>query len=291
MDLNNLITTIVSSTAGIVAIIGGFLVSRVISLSNDQGFLKRKLDDLNLNIKSKEELLVSINDYLFEDDLNDFVTVSNMQLLLKNYSLEEIIEEDEYTLLSKEELEPHFNVLSEIKEEVFEFYHDEAFTKDGFKELIQQQKIKHPERSDWYEVMLDALVKNYTSKDPWLFTPPTFPTITDSSYYKEKVKQKDQLSYEIRVLNSQKEEQEKAIKNDLETTWIWPGIGVLIYSSIVGILYPATLLPYPQDYYNDEQTKLLLLVLFGSSLILLFTYLIVAIYKITNFKTKNKISK
>ncbi|WP_263406693.1 hypothetical protein [Niallia endozanthoxylica] len=36
MDLNSLITTIISSSAALVAIIGGFLVSRVIALSSEQ---------------------------------------------------------------------------------------------------------------------------------------------------------------------------------------------------------------------------------------------------------------
>lgn len=46
MDLTGLITTIVTSIAALVAIIGGLLVSRVISLANDKQFYQRELDML-----------------------------------------------------------------------------------------------------------------------------------------------------------------------------------------------------------------------------------------------------
>jgi hypothetical protein len=46
LDLDILITTIVTSTAAIVAIIGGFLVSRVISLSSEQNVAESRLLDI-----------------------------------------------------------------------------------------------------------------------------------------------------------------------------------------------------------------------------------------------------
>uniref|UniRef100_UPI001ED998B1 hypothetical protein n=1 Tax=Paenisporosarcina sp. TG-14 TaxID=1231057 RepID=UPI001ED998B1 len=70
----------------------------------------------------------------------------------------------------------------------------------------------------------------------------------------------------------------------IEANWIWSGIGVLMYSSVVGILYPAILLPYPTNYYNDLQTKTLIITLFSSGLLAIFLYLIIAVSKMTSRK-------
>lgn len=289
MDLTSLISTIISSTAALVAIIGWLLVSRVISLSNDQSFLKRKIDEINISIESKTDLVNSITKFLFEDDLDDFVTKDNMKLLIKDYSLEEIIKEDDYTYLSKEELEPYFLILLEIKDEIFKLNKIEGCTFGDIEEKIEHKEIQNIERSEWYSIMLDAI------KD--VISPSTKGWISDIRYktlapppvntdYKDKQREKEQLIYEIGFLHKQKLEQERAINEQLETKWVWSGIGVLIYSSIIGILYPATLLPYKTNFYNDGQTKVFLLILFGSCLFSIFIYLIFAINKITNYKTK-----
>lgn len=289
MDLTSLISTIIGSTAALVAIIGGFLVSRVISLSNDQSFLKRKLDEINITIESKTDLVNSITKFLFEDDLEDFVTKENMKLLIKDYSLEEIIIEDEYTYLSKEELEPYFHILLEIKDEIFKLNKVDGNTLSELEEKIEQKKIKHIERSAWYSIMLDAIKDVlFPSTKGWIAEIKYKSTVPPSvnTDYRDKQREKEQLIYEIEFLHKQKLEQERAINDQLETKWVWSGIGVLIYSSIIGILYPATLLPYKTNFYNDAQTKVFLLILFGSCLFSIFIYLIFAINKITNYKNK-----
>src|SRR5699024_3830435 len=57
MNLEVLISTIVTSTAALIAIIGGFLVSRVITLSSEQNGINRKLRELNNEINAKKNLL------------------------------------------------------------------------------------------------------------------------------------------------------------------------------------------------------------------------------------------
>lgn len=283
MDLTSLISAIISATAALVAIIGGFLVSRVISISNDQSFLKRREDALRTDIKHKKELLEKVNTYLFEDDLEDFVTKDNLILLLKGKKLEEIIKESEFTFLTQEELSPHFDILIEIKEEVEDFIVSEDFEKKSIDEIIDQTDIKHPGRSDWYKKMEDAIQELYsppTSQFPY-FSPPRIP---DHTEYRLKKREKEQLLNEIKILESQRTELENTINDYIEGSSIWSGIGVLIYSSLVGILYPATLLPYPINYYNDAQTKTLVIILFGSGLLSIFLYLIIAVYKMISRK-------
>lgn len=287
MDLTSLISAIISATAALVAIIGGFLVSRVISISNDQSFLQRIIDGLKTDIKHKKELLEEVNTYLFEDDLEDFVTEDNLTLMLEGKKLEEIIKEAEYTYLSQEELSPYFNILIEIKEEIENHIQSEGLEKNSTDRLIDQKDMKYPVRSDWYKTMEDAILDFYSpSSSPFshipLLPPSRIPFNTEE--YKYKKREKEQLSNEIKILESQRTEHENTINNYIEGSWIWSGIGVLIYSSLVGILYPATLLPYPINYYNDAQTKTLVIILFGSGLLSIFLYLIIAVYKMISRK-------
>lgn len=75
VDLTSLISTIVTSVSALVAIIGGLLVSRVISLANDKHFIQWQVDELQLNIDHKKRILADIEFFLLEDDLDDFITI------------------------------------------------------------------------------------------------------------------------------------------------------------------------------------------------------------------------
>ena len=56
MDLNGLISTIISSTAALVAIIGGFLVSRVITLSGEKNGILKKIKEIDKELDIKNTL-------------------------------------------------------------------------------------------------------------------------------------------------------------------------------------------------------------------------------------------
>ena len=62
MDLTSLISTIITSTAALVAIIGGFLVSRVISISGEQNAEVKKLKEIQekVRIQKKQQAIVSL---------------------------------------------------------------------------------------------------------------------------------------------------------------------------------------------------------------------------------------
>ena len=73
IDLNILISTIISATAALVAIIGGFLVSRVITLSSEKNSIVRRLKEINNELSNKQEILDRVELILLEDDVDDFI--------------------------------------------------------------------------------------------------------------------------------------------------------------------------------------------------------------------------
>lgn len=293
MDLNNLITTIISSTAALVAIIGGFLVSRVISLSSEQNSIKRKIREIDNDIFAKKELAESVKEYLFEDDLDDFVTKENILRMFEEKSLEDIIDEDGYTGLCKEELEPYFEQLEDIINEMLYMIEKSGTEYETLGELYKLNNIKYPNRKDWYDKVYDAIVElnEPKSKDgsfisdmfaSVLKSPDTSPNI----YYRDKEKELDRLSDDIRILDLQKDGQLKILDDYGKPKWIWSGLFVLIYASIVGIVFPSTLLPYPAETYDDSLTKWTILGLFFSQLLVLFIYLGLAMRKLTHTEEK-----
>ncbi|MEC1155033.1 hypothetical protein [Cytobacillus horneckiae] len=290
MDLNGLISTITTSTAALVAIIGGFLVSRVISLASDQNGIKRRIREIKKDLDAKREMLENAERFLFEDDLNDFVSNDNIKLIILGRTLEEVIEEDEYDLLTEEEVEPYYKQVKQIALEIAELQNstDEYYDKfSKFKEAFKD--FKYPDRMNWYEkvfkVMDDMAQPESNFPLGGFKFRPAVPNINTD--YKDTRKEQDRLNDDIRVLELQLAEQLKILNDYGKPKWVWSGMFVLIYSCGVGIVYPSTLLPYSTDTYDDVLTKWFLLGLFFSQLVALFVYLGFAMYKLTNDKDES----
>jgi len=287
MDLNNLITTITTSTAALVAIIGGFLVSRVISISSEQNGIKRKIREIKNDLIAKRDIIINIEKYLFEDDLNDFVTNENIKRMLSGKTLEDIIEKDEYTFLSIEELEPYFRQLRDIAQELLDLMgkSDKIYTK--FSQFNKDfYDFIYPDRKEWYAMIFEEIYKSSQSRPTGMISGigyGSFNNVNTNTDYKDSKREKERIENEVTILELQKKEQIKMLDDYGQPKWIWSGLFVLIYASIVSIIYPSTLLPYPPNTYNDIQTKWLILSLFYSQLLALFIYLGIAMNKLTHF--------
>jgi hypothetical protein len=92
MDLNTLISNIVTSTAALVAIIGGFLISRVIiTLSSGKTGVKRKLNEVKNDVFAKEEMFKKIEQDILDEDAEDFIDYNYKDLLFNEKYFEEIV--------------------------------------------------------------------------------------------------------------------------------------------------------------------------------------------------------
>ncbi|MGM0853464.1 MAG: hypothetical protein ACQEWI_12760 [Bacillota bacterium] len=99
--------------------------------------------------------------------------------------------------------------------------------------------------------------------------------------YKEKKKELGQLELEVIILPTQREEQERILKDSGNPKYVMSGLVVLAYASVAGMIYPSTLLPYPTDQtYDDTLTKWWILSLFFSQIIAIFIYLFIAMKRL-----------
>jgi hypothetical protein len=296
MDLNGLISTITTSTAALVAIIGGFLVSRVISLSSEQTGIKRKVREVKNDLMAKKELLQNVENYLLYDDAKQFLK-DNILKILKKESLSIIINKDKRNYRSEEELNPFFKDMEDIIEDLYRLFDRLEEIEDDFGDFFIKNKhlLRNVEKKEFYEIAYEGMIDWVNSEHSEINTLglagisiKTFPLIPVVNLeYKEKEREQTRLMDDIRVLGLQIDEQRKILDDYGKPQWVWGGLAVLVYACFVGIVYPSMLLPYPENIYNDDLTKKFLLILFFSQLVSLIFYLGFAMYKLTNDKEES----
>lgn len=284
-DLTSLITTVASSTAALVAIIGGFLVSRVISLSSEHGGIKKRIDEVNVDILNKKDRLQIINDWLYNFDANDFANQETIKLIVDSKSLQEIIDERNFKRLSYEELQPIYNTMSNAFDEMYTYLF-EGTKKDIFFSDLKFEDIKkdsHTMNFSQYENIYLMIFEElrYGSE-------PSINFKSDYDSYRTKKESKKNAELDLKVLEKHKESLLQMYYDYAKPKGVISGLFVLAYASLVSIVYPLTLLPYPTEYYNDNQTKWLVLGLFFSQLLFLFAYLFWQVHKLSSIK-KTKI--
>lgn len=301
MDLTTLISSIITATAALVAIIGGFLVSRVISLSSERSTIERRMREINNDISVKEEMYERSNAALLEEDANDFIIEHHEDLVLNDKSVEQLVNESDYNGITKAKLDPFIKQFDSVKDEVITIIqkHEGSTIPSNFDDIITgKSDLSNPDKKSWYELIYDVIYKNMPKEKPANkfgiphFTPPSLNLSTvkpagEYQRYRDMVKERDQLADDLGALRAQKKEQKKILDDYGTPHGMWAGLGVLIYACIVGIAYPSTLLPYPINYYNDVETKWILLTLFFSELIVLFVYLAFSLYRLTSNQKEN----
>ena len=284
MDLNILISTIITATAALVAIIGGFLVSRVITLAGEKQSIERRLKEIDNDLKIKTEMLENIENIILEEEINDFIIENCEDLITENKTPQELLRENDSFELTEEDLTPHVEKLLSIKEIILESIEKSGQFPDDFDDFVKNSGIKIDTNRTWYEAVYNTLLK-IASRNSWnlLLMPPIHST-SNVIEHRDKRRERDRLKNEVQVLTARKIEQEKILNEYGKPTGLWSGLFVLIYSFIVGIAYPSLLLPYPEGTYNDEKTKWLLIILFFSALFAIFAYLVISMYKLTQRK-------
>lgn len=303
MDLNLLIATVVTATAALIAIIGGFLISRVITLSSEQSGIRRRLREINIDIAAKEHLYIEAEENLLEEDREDFIYEHYKDLTIGKTPLEVVLESPEGMFRGRtaKELKPVVDELTRIDralKQMFEAqgirYSNDLPDEFGNFAIIAPEDLEG--RRSWYELLYREY-KYELPKRPKIGSP-GFPKIPDMEFvpppslynikaqseeqvYQQKKRDRDTYKNEISYLKRQKIEQKKILEDFGKPHGMWGGLAVLVYASIVGIGYPVTLLPYPKETYDDEDTRLLILLLFLSQLLALFVYLGINMHLLT----------
>ena len=293
MDLNGLISTIISSTAALVAIIGGFLVSRVITLASEKNGILKKIKEIDKELDIKISFCDSAREVVQNEDIDDFVNEYAEDILLHQKSVEDILKEDHYIELEKNIIDSTVNKILEIYEFIIneiESTDDGYLLPDDFCEFTRDNYIEINEDNRWYVLIYDLILNKIpgqsssfqfkdiinAASDMGSFKP-----ILSVQEYKAKVSKVKVLEDDIKLLKALRSAEVDILEGYGKISGLWGGLAVLIYACIVGIIVPSFLLPYPLNYYDDSATRMTLLLLFISELIAIFSYLGFSMFRLT----------
>ena len=309
MDLTSLITTIITSVAALVAIVGGLLVSRVISLANDQHFYKRELEKLETTRNNKISRFNQNHAELKQEVLKHFFCKNVLYRIAKGETLEELLRihdipviGDNFTSFLRNAYDKQKTISEEVKKACTS--PGATFSFDTLSERISSSEYFYEDDSKlFYTDFLaihEALYKQETNVSPESYTAkyesPTSVFYKDMStvrvilpdYLEKLISDNRALYHEIDASYEQEEELVSLSNDYLKTVGVWIGLGVLIFSSLIAIIYPSTLLPYPEDYYDDAKTKTLLITLFSIALFAIFGYIAGYLVQLTRNKLVKK---
>lgn len=293
LDLNGFISTIINSTAALVAIIGGFLVSRVITLSGEKNGILKKIREIDKELDIKNTLYESAKQVVQDEDIDDFVREYAEDILFNNKTVEDILEEDNSINLGRNVI---YSTICRI-EKIYEFIIDKINSTDDiyslpsdFNDFTRDNGIKISEDRSWYELIYDLVLSHIPQQQssfPYFnlinsvsgFN--NFKPILSTQEYEANVRKVKALEDDIMVLKALRSAEDDMINGYGKISGLWGGLAALIYACVVGIIIPIFLLPYPSNYYDDSATRIVLLILFISELVVIFIYLSFSMYKLT----------
>lgn len=289
IDLNGLISTVAASTAAIVAIVGGLLISRLLALSSEKNGVVRRIKELQVDFQIKKKQSEELSEWLLWEDAKDFIREHGREIIMNGTDYEGLIDPEVYPYRSKDELRPFIQKLIEVMNDFFNIIEQskesEGF-EDDFDDFYKNRKTKlsFPDRRFYYETIFKLFdLETTRNTSPFRISISNLAELpsTNGMEYREKKLDSDRLDGEITYLQHQIDVEKKNLITFGRPDGLWSGLLVIIYACTVGVIWPVSLLPYTPNIYNDHLTKWVVLGCFYSALFALFFYLFWSTYRLT----------
>lgn len=246
-DPNWLLSALAQSAAALVAIVGGFLISRVIATASDRDTIRRRINTLDSQIGARQHRLNEIDDYLHRlDALGIYIEHEDEIIAEGPDAIAEIlpgtpdsdpiyqalINMAERAYWAREILQPHFvdgqppPELDELKragqldDDIPDWFYDDAWN------YLDRRHQYHPPLQD----MAARIGVPYTG--------PAGPTREDRRFRMEGTK--EEVSHEVHALESERDYQQSELESLEVPNEVQQGIWVLSYFAGVGIILPLT---------------------------------------------------
>lgn len=292
-DLTTVLTTIAAASASIVAILGGFIASKLIAISSERSAALERLKQINEELAfhvSERDKFQAEND---EDDALGFIRDA-IDDLYNGIPLETVYSNVDHPRVSMETLKPYWDRAVTLKEQFLEKLNQrDTLTED----YIPESLLLDVKEDDFGYEVLRALGRKQKEKiraserasarasSPFGFTIPDINDLvmTDvmadvpvSGYsYQKNCDSIQEHKSAIALLNFQKKQCEEQISTLKKPRGM--GIGLLIFAlfTILCIIIPLGCSPFSTDSYKAFIiAKSVFLGLFVIGLIAIFGYLV-----------------
>lgn len=276
-DLTTVLTTIAACSASIVAIVGGFIASKLISLNAERSEVNTRIAELDEEIDFFTEEHDMLQALLDEDDALDFIK-ENIAYIASRQSLDVAYKEEERPRLGKEVLQPYWSRAEEIhsqyrtivKKTISNNNYEEnedgvpvavakVFPQD-FEYAVCKAISEHIEdQSDRFAALRRGLGA----------------TVSTGKWYADTQEKAMSVDNKITYLTLQRKQQRARLKALEKPKGMKLGLALFALFSAANIVCPLCLSPYTTENYQCYlQTKISAISMFAAGLILIVMYLV-----------------
>lgn len=290
-DLTSVLTTIAAASASIVAILGGFIASKLIAISSERDEVLSKLQDIDEEIAYRTTVMKAAQEENDEEDALDFILPHVDEL--PKYDVALVYKHEEHPEISLEKLTPYW---VRAKEAVIRFRDAvkegqnmnsdnvpvglaEAFRENDFayevckkfgsniKRLLRQQEREKQRQTGFFDRI------DYVSALEDVDLDRTKPLFNSRYGKNEEVIQEQSTA--IGWLKLQREQYAQKQKALVKPKGMVEGLVVFGIFSVLCIILPLCFSPFSTTDYNVYRiVKAAFIVVFSLGLISIFSYLI-----------------
>lgn len=252
-DLTSLLTTISSASASFVAILGGLVASRLLTITSERDSVLSKISEVDKEISIKTSHQATLKKENIESDALDFIE-SNIENLVRGSTLELAFAKSSNKKLSIETLQPYWENSIAIKNKIQHSMIPGITGASTFSSLEEETRLEYARDSFSSEaslIIINYFENDFEQKRQSAFFPRipiskvNFRTsIWDKQHYDHNIQTIAELQTELDSLCFQKHQFEKE-KNALKMpSNISSGLNIFGIFSLVCIVLPLVLIPF-----------------------------------------------
>lgn len=238
----SLFTTIASASASFVAIIGGFVTSKLISINGERSAVIERTAELSEMLKLKKDHADEITEYLNRDDALEFIR-HHIDALAGNANLSDIFETDKPQRLDMEVLRPYWERGLELNKQFRSLIEKPCETNED--DIPIELALATMDNSFDYEIC-ELLSKNEMG-GLWATTIGLKAAEKAVEQYNEKIEEREGILREIAALELQMQQLKRQEKSLAQPEMMTEGIKLFGCISLFNIFLPLVfvlILPY-----------------------------------------------
>ena len=272
-NLTSILTTIAACSASIVAILGGFIASKLIAVNAERNEVNTRISELDEEIGFFTEERDMLKEQLDEDDALDFIC-DKIEYIVNRSSLDDAYKEEERPRLKKEVLQPYWNRAEKTHSQYCAIVNKSIGSYEENDDGVPVEAAKIFTHD--FEYAVCKKICKYIEGAPLaaLCQGLDAPIITGKWYAdtQEKVISADN---KISYLLMQRKQQETRFKALKKPKGMKLGLALFAVFSAVNIVYPLSLSPYETGSYQCySQAKIFAVSAFAVGLALIMIYLV-----------------
>lgn len=264
LDYNWLFSATAQCSATIVAILGGFIASRLLTINSERRELLIKIRDLDEEIRFKESRIDELEKIMLNEDMDDFIK-DKLDELLEERPIEDVFTVAESRGYDIEDYRPGWeNALATVRQARCYFAKNPDKIQSEFDDIAKKQleNLYDLTYEIWEKVYKNERIEarsqtaSYGSNFPLMgvdiaaFDVPSVGySYADAMNYRDNNRELGAETANVEWLKKQRESFIQRKKALTKPNGMGKGIFVFVFFSIIGIVFPIALMPFATGQY------------------------------------------